>query len=118
MKVYVADDYANFRKLLVDILQHDGHDVAAADDGSALLAMIVEDAPDVVVADLRLSGMSAIDLLIEMREARLLVPVVVMTSDSPEDVALTVAGFGGVRVLQKPFKLEALQRALGELAKA
>ena len=115
MKVYVADGYANFRKLLVTVLEHEGHEVSATHDGGELLAMIVEARPDVAVADLRLASQSALDVLLELRQAGLLVPVVVMTTEPPDEIEQAVAGLGPVRVLQKPFTLDALQAAFTEL---
>ena len=117
MKVYVADRYANFRKLLVEMLQHAGYEVIATDDGNALLAMIFDSTPDAVVADVGLAGLSALDVLTELRQAGLRVPAVILTTDSPDQVELAAAHLGAVRVLRKPFKLEALQQALRELAK-
>lgn len=117
MKVYVAEGYANFRKLLVEMLQHDGHEVAATGERDALLAMIAEAAPDVLVADHALLGMQALDTLVDLRRAGIGVPVVVMTTRPLEEVESLVVGLAAVRVVRKPFRLEVLQGAIAALAK-
>lgn len=80
---------------------------ATANDGTSALALMQETAFDLLVADIRMPGMSGIDLVLAARKARPDLPVVVMTAFTSADVKrLSPGPFTGF--LEKPFEFERL----------
>ncbi|MFM9935672.1 MAG: response regulator [Novosphingobium sp.] len=61
-RIVVCDDDPDVRDLLVDLLRKDGYDVAAAEDGIALRALVPKFRPDLVVCDLMMPGEDGLSL--------------------------------------------------------
>ena len=118
MKIFVADDYENFRILLADVLRHDGEEVREFRDGATLLSAVLAEAPDIVVAELRLPVITALDVLVTLRARNVRVPMIVTTSVAPEDFSVDRAHHGPVRVLRKPFVVDQLRSVMSEILKS
>jgi CheY-like chemotaxis protein len=72
-----------------------GYDVVSASNGTEGLALVTEAAPDLVVTDWRMPGLSGLALCLALRERRGSIPIVVVTSaeevfrqDQPVNVRL------------------------------
>ena len=61
-RIVVCDDDPDVRDLLVDLLRKDGYDVASAEDGIALRALVPKFRPDLVVCDLMMPGEDGLSL--------------------------------------------------------
>ena len=82
--------------------------VETANDGDTALGMILRAPVDLLIADIRMPGMSGIDLVLEARRLYPELPVIVMTAFKSADVARLDAGsFTGF--LEKPFEFERLR---------
>jgi len=81
--------------------------VETAFDGETALARIAARPPDLVIADIRMPGMSGIDLIVAARRLDPDLPVIVMTAFRPADITRLEQGpFTGF--LEKPFEFERL----------
>ena len=88
-----------------------GHETETVGHGEAALALFAPGRHDVVITDLRLPGMSGLELAAALRQKAPHQPII-LTSGSPEVVAATV-NFACISVLLgKPFDLRQLQEAL------
>lgn len=113
MRILIADDYPTFRRILAEMLRHDGHEVDEVGDGSALLARILDDTPDLVLSDLRLPIASAVAVLEDVRARGLVVRMVVMTGVSADDrLAADLASLGVLGILHKPFTFDELRTVI------
>ena len=112
--ILVCDDDANLRELVRAVLGPDFRFVEAA-DGSEALASARELAPDLIVLDVMLPGISGIEVLEELRADEQLgtIPVVVITAWSHAEGEAWTAGAD--RVVIKPFDPDALSGAVAEL---
>jgi CheY-like chemotaxis protein len=79
--------------------------VDTANDGETALAKIRESGVDLLVADVRMPGMSGIDLVVASRSKLPDLPVIVMTAFKTPDVQ-RVAGESRTEFLEKPFEFE------------
>ena len=121
VRVLVADDHPVVRHGIIANVkpQPDMIVVAEAGDGIEALALIKEASPDVVLLDLRMPRMDGLDVLAEMKIARLPCKVIIMTTfDSEEDVKRAMkAGARGYLLKDSTQEeiLEAIRRVnLGE----
>ena len=115
MRVAVADDQANFRSILAQMLRREGYDVVEIDNGRALAALVLDDdPPDVVLTDERIPHESALDVLELMRDYEVRIPTILMTGGMSDVLREEAARLGALGVLQKPFTLEALFALLVE----
>ena len=114
IRVLLVDDEDNLRKVMRDLLDRDGFDVAEARDGVEALAQADRNAPDVIVLDLNLPGLSGYDVLQRLRAhpATARTPVVVLTAKGDEDNEVRVFELGADDFLTKPFRARALSARL------
>ncbi len=101
-QVLVVDDDDGIRTVVTWQLERDGFAVEVAPDGESALAQIAASAPDLVVLDLSLPGLSGLDVLALLRRAGDL-PVIVLTARSGENDRVLGLDLGADDYLVKPF---------------
>jgi len=107
-RVLVVDDEADAREMLSAILSQAGFEVDDAADGFAALAMVSRCRPDVIVTDLRMPGMTGVDLLQRVRRIHGDVPVILATGLETWDLCTAAEAYGAVTCLVKPIALDDL----------
>ena len=103
--ILLVDDDATVRETSADMLQELGYEVRQADCGTVALAMLEQDGFDVMVTDIRMPGMSGVELseLAATRHASL--KIILMSGYyKPQQLHR--------RFLQKPFRTLDLDRAI------
>ena len=123
-RVLVAEDDPDMRKLVVEALEKDGHDVKEAADGGELLAHITREdgreasfaSVDVVVSDIRMPGYSGLEMFERLFDARWRIPVILMTAFGDRDTRRRAERVGAV-LFDKPLVLEELRVAVKRLVR-
>ena len=114
--VFVVDDDAPFRESLKDLVQSVGLRVQALASAQEFLRSKRPDVPSCLVLDVRLKGLSGLDLQQRMIEGGIDIPVIFITGHG--DIPMTVQAMkaGAVEFLTKPFRdqdlLDAIQLGL------
>lgn len=103
-RILVVDDEASLRGVLSELLSEAGYYVETAASGEAALERIRDTEFHIVITDIRLGGMSGIDLIRHIRAMRSDVEVVVMTSYASFSTAVEALRLGAYDYLQKPFE--------------
>jgi two-component system NtrC family response regulator len=101
-RILVVDDSQLVCQQLSQLLAHDDRHVIVAPDGTAALEWLMDHRCSLVITDLRLPGISGIDLLREIRERDLPVTVIVMTGYATVESAVEAMKLGAYDVLLKP----------------
>ena len=101
-RILVVDDEAAIRELVGSYLRNEGFDVVEAGDGEDALAKIEQRAPELVVLDLRLPGISGLDVLREIRRTSAMY-VIVLTARADETDKLIGLELGADDYITKPF---------------
>lgn len=118
MRVLVVDDTEEIRAVVEELLLFLGHHVRSAVNGREALAMLECYAPDIVVTDRRMPGMSGEELIRHIKASKPHLPIVLMTGD---DLSLTersaIAAAGANTILTKPFSKEELEIILDEIVR-
>ena len=102
--ILIADDEPEIVYLLKDLLVDAGYQVRQASIGQEAVAMILTEPPNLALIDLRHGGMSGLEVIRAVRAQRSVVPVVIMTTNP--DQALALAAHGATACLCKPFDLD------------
>jgi DNA-binding NtrC family response regulator len=102
-RVLVVDDEAGMRAGLAEVLRRGGFAVEDAATAEDALERLTAGAPDLLVTDLRLPGRSGVELLRELRNRGIGVPVVVITAHGTIEDAVAAMKLGAVDFLAKPF---------------
>jgi FixJ family two-component response regulator len=114
--VFVIDDDASLRRAIQRVLGSVGLHVELFGSAREFLAANRPDAPSCVVLDVRLPGMSGLDLQRELTSAGIHIPLIFITSYGDIPMSVRAMKAGAVEFLTKPFRdqdlLDAIQLAL------
>lgn len=108
MMVHVIDDDEASRQSLEFLLKTAGIEVRSHPSAVIFLDLDLDVRAGCVVTDVRMPGMSGLDLLRRLRELNKSVPVIVMTGHGDVPLAVEAMKMGAVDFLEKPFDDEAL----------
>ncbi|MFB3779745.1 MAG: sigma-54-dependent transcriptional regulator [Bryobacteraceae bacterium] len=108
-RILVVDDEENLRRVTQLRLQQAGYDVATAPDGESALTLLEKSPQDLVITDLRMPGLSGLDLLRRVKEAYPETIVVVFTAFGTIESAVEAMKEGAYDYLIKPVNAEALK---------
>ncbi|MGH9945754.1 MAG: sigma-54-dependent transcriptional regulator [Pyrinomonadaceae bacterium] len=118
--ILVVDDEKNQREILETILSGEGYDVTTASSGEAAMKFVETRRFDLVLTDLKMTGMSGLDLLKELTNFDKSIIVILLTAHGSVDSAVDALRLGAFDYLQKPYDsdklLETVDRALKKLS--
>ena len=105
-RVLVVDDEVSARSALATLLRDEGFAVDVAADGSEALERVTALAPDVVLTDLHMPGLTGVELLARTKEIAPETIVVLMTARAEVDTAIAALQAGAEDYLTKPLRIE------------
>lgn len=116
-RVLLIEDEANIAEAIRFLLARDGYQVHLRHDGREALAAVVELAPDLVILDLMLPGLSGLEILTSLRAdaATLALPVLMLTAKGQGRDREAAERAGASAFMAKPFdntEMRAAVRAL------
>lgn len=114
-RILIVEDEDNIREVLFRTLQEHGHAVTAAPDGTAALAAISQQEFDLVLTDLKLPGLSGLELLDHIKENTHDTAVILMTAYGSVENAVEAMKRGADDYLVKPFRLEEVEVKISRL---
>ena len=117
-RILIVDDEATIRASLVESLTREGYDITAAESGEEALAKTHTQKFDLVVTDLKLPGVSGIEILQALRNQGNSTPVIMMTAYGDVDTAVSAMRLGAYDFIPKPFKLGAMKKQVRAALKA
>jgi len=120
--VYVIDDDEAVRHSLEFLLSTAGMEVRAFGSGEEFLKNLPQIRSGCVITDLRMPGISGIELMRRIKDSSIEVPVIVVTGHGDISLAVEAMKIGAVDFLEKPFDddrlVDAVRLALGREAGA
>ena len=111
-KIVVIDDEQKLLKVIKRALEIDGYEVFDFNDPFSGLDFIKKRDFDLVISDIRMSGMTGLDLLSNIRNLYPDKPVILMTAYSSMETAVTAVKLGASDYLLKPFELSELKESV------
>ena len=102
--ILVVDDEASLRGVLSQVLSADGHEVKTAENGEQALEVLRGKPYPLVISDIKMPGISGIELLQEIKKTNPQTEVIIMTSHASLDSAVTALRYGAYDYLVKPFE--------------
>ena len=111
-KVLIVDDESLVRWSLRQKVQEWGLHPLEADNGAAALKAVHNEAPDLVLLDLRLPDISGIEVLHQFRQNRFTAPVIMITADSRDNVRDALMNLGAFQFFEKPIDFDKLEFAV------
>lgn len=111
-KVLIVDDEADFRETLLKRLSRRGLSVSGAESGENALERIAEESFDVVLLDMRMTGLDGIATLREIKRKKPLLEVILLTGHASLEAGIEGLRLGAFDFIVKPAELEELIRKL------
>lgn len=105
-KVLIVDDEENIRVMLKALIARHGYDVLVAENASAALEIVQQDLPDFIITDVRMPGLSGIDLVKILNEKQIPSTIIVMSAYGNVDSAIEAMRAGAYDYIMKPFKTD------------
>lgn len=107
-KILIIDDEPQLVESLAVRLKASGYAVRTAPDGVSGINKFKEEPPDLVILDIMMPGLSGLDVLKELKQISLNVPVIMLTAYGTPQSAIEALRLGAYDHLAKPFNTETL----------
>ena len=109
MKILIADDDKNLRKVLRSELSEEGFDVNEAECGDRAKELLEKEEYDVLLLDLTMPGVGGMEVLKKVKDLELSTEVIILTANATVPTAVEAMKLGAYDYLTKPFKMEELK---------
>ncbi|MFA9490249.1 MAG: response regulator, partial [Anaerolineales bacterium] len=114
--ILVADDNPEMRQAIEEtILNPAGYTVRSVGDGMSALSLAHELEPDVIITDHLMPSLTGIELIRRLHIEKPHIPVILITGEGSEDLAIEAMRSGASDYITKPFKAEQLLAAVGRV---
>jgi len=118
-KILIVDDREDNLQFLTEyVLASEGYSHVIARDGLSALQKALTEKPDLIIMDIRMPGMTGLEVLEELNRREVNIPVILMTFHGSEETAVQAFRLGAKDYVIKPFEMDemhlAINRALSE----
>lgn len=113
-RVAIVDDEIKLLRALKRALELDGYHVFDFSDPRQGLDFILKQEVDLVISDIRMGGLSGIELLGRIKQSKPELPCILMTAFSSVETAVTAVKLGARDYLLKPFELADFKTAVSK----
>ncbi|UNK43947.1 chemotaxis response regulator CheY [Luteimonas sp. S4-F44] len=118
IRILVVDDFSTMRRIVKNLLSDLGfNNTVEAEDGNSAMAVLRQDAVDLVITDWNMPGMTGIELLRAIRadpKFRAL-PVMMVTAEAKREQIIEAAQSGVNGYIIKPFTAQTLSEKLDKI---
>lgn len=112
--IYVVDDDKAVRDGLTALLDVHGHELRAFESAERFLDAVTTAATGCAILDIRMPGMSGLELQRELKRRGIPLPVIIITGHGDVPLAVAALKAGAVDFLEKPFDSDALLASIDE----
>lgn len=111
--ILIVDDDSSVRRVLQMQLSEAGYDVRLASGGNEALRMLADEAPKLVISDLKMPDFDGLELLRHIKEDEIATTVILVTAFGSIESAVQAMRLGAYDYVTKPIDYEALHLAVG-----
>ncbi|MHC1700903.1 MAG: response regulator [Humidesulfovibrio sp.] len=112
IKLLLVDDEENFINTLAERMQMRDMGSDVAHDGETALEMVKDEAPDVMVLDLRMPGIDGVEVLRKVKKAHPHVQVIILTGHGSEQDQELCMQLGAYEYHKKPVDIDRLVKSI------
>lgn len=111
-KVLIVDDQNGIRVLLVEVFSSEGYLTYQASNGKLALEIVKEEAPHLVLLDMKIPGMDGLEILKHIKAINRDIKVIMMTAYGELDMIKEATQLGALTHFTKPFDIDELRMAV------
>jgi DNA-binding response OmpR family regulator len=112
VRILIVDDEPDAVELLWEFLVAKNYQVSAASNGEEALRKVKVERPHMILLDVRMPGMSGLEVLRQVRQFDQEVGVIIVTAVNEEETGREALRLGAFDYIVKPLNLEYLERSL------
>ena len=110
--ILIVDDEKSMRDFLKILLVKEGYEVIVAGDGEQALAALDKNRIDLVVSDIRMPGISGLELLAKIKDESEDIPVIMITAFASPNDAVQAMKNGAYDDISKPFNVDEIKSVI------
>jgi two-component system response regulator FixJ len=110
--VHLVDDDVSILSSTATFLSAKGFDVETYNSALEFLESVTPGITGCVVTDVRMTGMTGIELVVRLRERRISIPIIIITAHADISLAIKAMRHGVLDMLEKPFNNTALVNSI------
>lgn len=107
--ILVVDDEKNYLVVLSTLLKEEGYEVLTTQDPYKAIEMVDEELPHLLITDMKMPGLSGIEVLKAAKERMPELPVIVLTAFGSVETAVEAMRLGAYHYILKPFRNEEIR---------
>ncbi|MBP1907589.1 two-component system response regulator (stage 0 sporulation protein F) [Paenibacillus turicensis] len=111
-KVLIVDDQNGIRILLMEVFNSEGYTTMQAPNGKVALEIVRNEAPDLVLLDMKIPGMDGLEILKHIKEINSDIKVIMMTAYGELDMIKQATDLGALMHFTKPFDIDEMRLAV------
>lgn len=112
-KILLVDDQMGIRRLLGEVFTSEGYHVATAANGYEALELVEKEAFNLALVDMKMPGMSGLELLRQLKQVQKDIAVIIMTAYGELKIVNEVLILGAYKYITKPFDIDELIEIVG-----
>lgn len=113
-KILIVDNQYGIRILLTEVLQKEGYTTFQAANGFQAIDITKEQAPDLVLLDMKIPGMDGIEILKRLKQHDETIKVIIMTAYGELDMIQEAKDLGALTHFAKPFDIDEIRKVVRE----
>lgn len=114
-KILIVDDQFGIRILLKEILEREGYSVFQAANGRQAMTIVENSSPHLVLLDLKLPGISGIEILKQMKKIEPNILTIMMTAYEELRLIDETKRYGAIAHFTKPFDIVKMREVIKEV---
>jgi two-component system response regulator PilR (NtrC family) len=111
-RILIVDDELSMREFLKILFEKDGYEVTVAADAKKALKIADKGKIDLVITDIRMPGMTGLELLAELKHRFPELPVIMITAFASPDDAILAMKNGAFDYITKPFDVDEIKKVI------
>lgn len=108
-RILLVDDEETLRLSIKQVLSEDGYEVVTAKNGTEALELVRAEGFDLVITDLRMPGLSGLQLVSEIKKTDSLTKIIVISAYGTMETVVEAMRLGVNDFVAKPFKVKSMK---------
>ena len=115
VRILIIEDDEEMRSLLEDVLGEEGFKTESVSNGSDGLRKVTKESFDLILTDIRMPGLTGLDILPVIKRLQPEAPVIVITAFGNEEIHRRSVEKGAAGYLEKPIHMDKLKTLVHEM---
>ncbi|HSB05604.1 MAG TPA: response regulator [Thermodesulfobacteriota bacterium] len=108
-RILIVEDDEEMRALLRDVIEEEGYKTDSVNNGSEAFRKLVKESFDLIITDIRMPGLTGLDILPGMKKLHPEAPIIVVTAFGSEEIQRKAFERGANAYLEKPIHFQTLR---------